>query len=157
MDVQLFKPIVEGTLKTFKVQAGLEIKGGKPFYKGTVEQPKFALAGVIGLASSKFCGSVSLCFPEKVFLGIMGKMMGEEYTEINDELQDGAAELLNIIFGQAKATLNNSGYDLEMAIPTIVRGTELKTSAMSKKPVVVLPFETDLGEFQVEISTDSQR
>ena len=36
LDASFFKPFVEGTLSTLKVQCGLEISTDKPFIKGLV-------------------------------------------------------------------------------------------------------------------------
>jgi len=43
-------------------------------------------------------------------------MFGEKYEKIPEGLQDGAGELMNIIFGYAKKILNEKGYVIEMAI-----------------------------------------
>ena len=157
MDVQFFKPFVDGTIKTLQIQANVEIKTAKPFFKKKEDNPHHAIAGIIGLASARFSGSIALCFPEKVFLYIMSQMLGEEYSEIDDDLQDGVAEMLNIIFGQAKTVLNDQGYKLEMALPNIIRGKEIQTfSVTGGTPVVVLPFTTEVGEFYIEIATQEQ-
>ncbi len=155
LDVRFFKPFIEGTINTLKIQCGIEAKPDKPFIKGQKEQPEFAIAGVIGITSNAFNGTITLCYPEKVFLGVMSKMLGEEYKEITKDLQDGVAELLNIIFGQAKITLSNQGFTIQKAIPTVVRGHQLTTSVLSSGPVMVLPFQTEMGEFHVEICSES--
>ena len=85
----------------------------------------------------------------------MSKMLGETYTAITAELQDGVAELLNIIFGQAKITLSNAGYTIQKAIPTVVRGNQITTSALSKGLFIVLPFLLPVGEFHIEIVTET--
>ena len=82
----------------------------------------------------------------------MSKMLGEEYTEITPDLQDGVAELLNIVFGQAKTTLNERGYALDMAIPNIVSGDSVNLDSITKGKTVVVPFETEFGPFYIEIA-----
>lgn len=153
-DVKFFNPFILGTIKTLNTQCNLEITTDKPFIKGTQPQPLYAIAGVIGITSTAFNGTITLCFPENVFLGVMSKMLGEEYKEINKELQDGAGELLNIIFGQAKTTLSDQGYSIQKAIPTVIRGSAITTTLLSKDPTLVLPFKAEFGIFHVEISTD---
>jgi chemotaxis protein CheX len=155
LDVNFFKPFVDGTLKTLKIQCNLEASPGKPFIKGSQAQPTFEIAGVIGVTSEAFVGNITLCFPGKVYLALMSNMLGENFTEITQDLQDGAAELLNIIFGSAKVVLNQQGYTIKKAIPTVIRGTSLQTSYIGAKQVVVLPFSTEAGEFHIEISTES--
>jgi len=154
MDVQFFKPFVDGTLKVFEIQCKMKAAPIKPFIKGTQPQPSFEIAASIGLTSSAFTGSITLCFPKEVYLALMSNMLGEPYTAITDELSDGAAELLNMIFGSAKVALNPKGYNIQMAIPSIIRGENLKTTHFTRQQVIVLPFETEKGEFHIEISTE---
>jgi len=155
LDANFFKPFIDGAMKTLQISCQIASTPGKPFFKGSAVQPDFSIAGIIGITSQKFTGTITLCFPASVFLGAMNNMLGEKYTEITDELQDGVAELLNIIYGQAKVVLNQQGHNVEKAIPTIVRGEKLRTSILSSSPVMVLPFKTDLGEFHIEICSEA--
>ncbi len=152
IDASFFKPFVEGTLKTFQVQCKTDASHGAPFIKGTKPEPIFAIAGVIDISSSTFCGRISLCLTEAVFLGMMERMLDEPFKEITPELQDGVAELLNMIFGQAKVVLNEQGHTIQKAIPTVLRADQL---VATQAKVVVLPFNTDLGIFHIEIQSDS--
>jgi chemotaxis protein CheX len=131
-----------------------EAKALKPFIKGKEKQPSFDIAGVIGLSSSGFAGTIAICFPSDVYLAAMSNMLGETFTEITPELQDGAAELLNMIFGHAKVVLNQQGYTIQKAIPTVVRGTGIQTTYLGKTSVMVLPFQTEFGEIHIEICSD---
>ena len=49
-------------------------------------------------------------------------MLEEDVGEVDIDNQDGAAEIINIIFGTTKAVLNQRGYSLERAIPSVKRG-----------------------------------
>lgn len=152
-NVEFFKPFVDGTTKTIEVQCSMPVKCGKPFYLDQASQPDANIAGVIGFSGSDVSGSIAICFPEKIFLAIMGNMLGEEFTEMNPELRDGAAELLNIIYGQAKIVLNEKGYEIEMAIPTVVTGEKISAAIVSgSSKTVVIPFEFELGEFTIQIN-----
>lgn len=153
VDVNFLNPFIDGTIETLKLQCSVECSPGKPFKRQKDGSGKIDIAGVIGITSSVFSGSISLCFPATTFLGLMSNMLGEEYTEINTELEDGAGELLNIIFGFAKRVLNEKGYDLEKAIPTIVRGNSLTLKSLPGASTFVLPFESTSGQFYIEIST----
>jgi chemotaxis protein CheX len=156
MDVQFFKPFIDGTKNTLKIQCRLEAVPEKPFLKKGGPKVLFDIAGVIGLTSKAFTGSIALCFPKSVFLALMSNMLGEKFAEITDDMQDGAAELLNMIFGQAKIVLNDAGYEIKKAIPTVIKGNQIETQHLSSGPVIVLPFRTEAGVFHVEIATESQ-
>ncbi len=155
LDAAFFKPFVDGAMKTLEVSCQLKATPQKPFLKGSQQQPEFAIAGVIGLTSAKFKGNITLCFPEKVFLAAMSRMLGEEFKQLTDELQDGVAELLNMIYGQAKVVLNQHGHAIEKAIPSVIRGEKVRTAALSSTPVMVLPFQTEFGEFHIEICSEA--
>ncbi len=154
VDVAFINPFLEATVKTFKVQCSTDCKGGKPVIKSKAFELPINIAAVIGITSKAFSGSIAICFPEKTFLKIMGNMLSETYTEVTQDIEDGAGELLNIIFGQAKIVLNEKGYSIEKAIPTIIRGKELSVSQMTTNPVITIPFESNAGNFSIEIARE---
>jgi len=155
IDFNFIKAFIDTTRLTLKVQCFTEIVPQKPYIKGKGQVPAaIDIAGVIGLTSKHFSGSIALCFPEKTFLSLVGKMLGEEYKEINDEVEDAAGELLNIIFGQAKISLNKKGYEIEKALPSIFRGQDLKVKHLAPAPTVMLPFAVGDMTFHIEVGID---
>jgi len=155
IDVEFINPFVRATQVTLETQANTRVKIGKPYLKKE-EKISFDIAGVISLTSNAFKGSIALCFPAKVFLAIYSNLLGEKHDVITKEIEDAAGEILNIIFGQAKAELNHkAGYQIQKAIPTIVRGTNLEVHHLTRNVAVILPFETDSGVFHLEISTEA--
>ncbi|MFN7685172.1 MAG: chemotaxis protein CheX [Oligoflexia bacterium] len=155
MNVEFFKPFVDGTLETLKVQCSTEARPGKPFFQPAVTSPDPGIAAVIGLTGEGVRASVTLCFPERLFLKVMSNMLGEDCHEMTRELEDGVAELLNIIFGSAKRQINAAGYgNVQMAIPTILKGKGIEARPLTPEgKVVVLPFITPSDdEFQIQIS-----
>jgi len=154
LDTEFYKPFVDGAIKTLNLQCHADTKPEEPFVKGTKPQPRFELAGVIGITSSAFNGTITLCFPKQVFLTLMSNMLGETFTDITDDLQSGAAELLNIIFGSAKAVLNEQGHTIQKAIPTVIKGDSIQTTHLGTGTVMVLPFAAAGGHFHIEVSTE---
>ena len=64
------------------------------------------------------------------------------------------AEILNMIFGQAKKTLNDSGMDIKSAIPTVIRGAGHCLENHAHHPTIVIPFSSpETGPFRSEVST----
>lgn len=151
LDVQFVNPFLAGTIETLKIQAQIEAKAGAPFKKAARDSLSGDISGVIGLVSDHFTGSVVISFPEKTFLAIINKMLGENYTQLTPEIQDGAAELTNIIFGFAKRDLNEKGYGIKMAIPSVVSGKDHSISNNSHHVRISIPFESSAGNFNVEI------
>lgn len=151
IDVKFLAPFIKATTEILKVQANVDSKAGKPRIKAKDEKTRFDIIGIISLVSNVFEGSITLCFSERTFLNICESMLGEEYDKIDDEIEDAAGELLNIIFGVAKAELNDSeNYQIQKAIPTVIRGPGMRVK-QSVGPTIILPFESPAGEFQIEI------
>lgn len=143
---------MKGTTHTLSVQCSYQVQAQPLSLFAPNAQLPADICGVIGLVSSVFVGSVSICFPKKVFLDIVGGMFGETYPEITDELSDGAGELLNIIFGTAKTELTNVGFRVDKAIPTIMRGDNisLRTVVPGGKTILV-PFTHGSEKFHMLI------
>ncbi len=155
LDVSYINPFIDSVVSTLKVQCSVDVVPGKLFLKSKGPSINVDIAAVIGLTSEGFMGSVNICFPKEVFLGIMSKMLGETFTEITQDIQDGAGELLNIIFGQAKKVLNERGFSFEKAIPTIVTGDSLKTTHLTPSPTIVVPFTCEFGPIHIEVTTQT--
>ena len=119
LDLNFINPFILAAVEVLQIQCQIKLEGGKPFLKGKEAQPAFAIASVIGLTSEHFKGAISLNFQEDFYLALLSNMLGEKVTEINNDTQDGAAELLNMIYGSAKTQLNTKGYTLQRAIPTV--------------------------------------
>jgi len=97
---------------------------------------------------------MALCFQAATFLKIYNSMVGEEAKEITAEIQDGAGELINIIYGQAKTILNKNDYKLEMALPTVLVGEKLKIRHQGRAQTIVVPFESDAGPMFIEVMVE---
>ncbi len=158
LDVQFINPFLEATLMTLKKQAHTEAQANKPQLVNLDEKVSFgdiAIAGVISLNTEQFNGTITLAFPEVVFLKIYESMFGEKVDEINADIEDAAAELLNIIYGSAKTKINSQlGFQLEPSLPTILSGEKIKIRQRTYQKILVLPFDTAYGPFHVEISFD---
>lgn len=151
LDTEFVNPFLTATMHVLKVQAGVEVTPGKVYLKKLEDKNYGDVSGIIGIISDAFNGSVVISFPEKTFLKVMSSMLGEEYTKLDKEIIDGAGELTNMIFGQAKVVLNDKGYGIKTAIPSVITGKDHSTLGVTKGPIVVVPFESPAGAFFVEI------
>ena len=155
MEIEFIKPFMSGVLEVMKVQFNCPCKVLAPTPKNKMAiPPQIDIAGIIGLRGDKFNGSIALGLPENVFLKLMSNMLGEEYKTISEEVEDGAGEMLNMIFGHAKTILNEKGYSIEKAIPTVVTGKNLTLKSLPSKNTLVIPFESEFGLFYLEVGSD---
>ena len=151
LDTNFVNPFLTATMHVLEVQANIEAIAQDIYIKKDKDKYFGDISGIIGIVSETFTGSVIISFPEATFLKIMSNMLGEDVSIINKETSDGAGELTNMIFGQAKITLNEKGYGIKTAIPSVVTGKDHSLSSLTTGPVVVIPFKSNAGEFYVEI------
>lgn len=151
LDTAFVNPFLEATLHVLDIQAQIKAKPGKLCLKKNENEFQSDISGIIGIVSDTFNGSVVIGFPASTFLKVMSSMLGDTFTEINKDILDGAGEITNMIFGQAKITLNEKGYGIKTALPSVVHGKNHMLTAQTKGPIVVIPFESSAGNFHVEI------
>ncbi|OFZ16804.1 MAG: hypothetical protein A2Z20_02080, partial [Bdellovibrionales bacterium RBG_16_40_8] len=144
-------PFLTAAIKVLKIQYFTEAKPQKPHSKQSSDKYHGDISGVIGLLSDAFTGSVVISFPSKTFLQLMSRMLKTEFTVINKIIEDGAGELTNMIFGQAKTALNEKGYGVKTALPSVVCGNDHHVELLSTGPRVAIPFNSDAGQFYIEI------
>ena len=151
LDKTLINSFIQGVSKTLETMASTKVTYGKPFV-----EKKFAargeVAGVVGMVSAEYKATLTLSFPKPAILLILENMLGEKYSDITDEVFDAVGELTNMIYGSAKGTLNDLGYNFEMAIPTVIKGQFIMLQH-SKSATLVIPFKlSNQTEFYIEIS-----
>lgn len=157
MNVELINPFVDATKSAFTSMLMLEVGAQKPWFR-TKEKPEGItsdVCSVIGL-SGKARGSVSLGFSMDVARSLVARFVGESDGSklAMEEIGDGVGELVNLIAGGAKATLSERmGADLSISVPTVFSGASLRTRP-DAFPVLVIPFETELGAFHMEIALE---
>ena len=93
-------------------------------------------------------------FCKEVFLKIYGNLFDEEPKEITADMEDAAAEVLNIVYGQAKTELNEKGYDLPRAFPQVLTGEQIQRQATRLEKTMVLPLTCTAGMFYIEIESE---
>lgn len=145
--------ILMGAVKeTFNVQVNcpLEILSAKAVDPEPSHDADITAA--IGLKSSKFVGTLALCFPKATFLGVVNQMLGENHVEITRENSDAASELLNIIYGTARVKLNQEGHDFQPAIPTVAKGKEIQISHGNTPKIVRIECNCPCGPLFLEVS-----
>lgn len=150
INVEFINPFIDATLEVLDVMCST--KAEKDFVFVKEPSDSFGdISGLIPIQSEQYIGSMAITFPEPVYLDIMSKMMGEEYSEINEENRDGVAELCNQIFGNAKAVLATQGFKLDMTLPSIITGNNHVVShAVQVSQVLAVYFKTDVGSFVIE-------
>lgn len=150
-DKRLINAFIDGVTKTLKTMAQTDAKPGKPFIE-TSFVLKGEIAGMVGMVAPPLKGTLLISYSKDSILHILENMLGEKYTEINNDVSDAVGEMTNMIYGSAKTTLNQMGYNFEMAIPSVISGNFTITQA-DRGATLVIPFGLNNGStFYVEIT-----
>ncbi|MCB0329936.1 MAG: chemotaxis protein CheX, partial [Bdellovibrionales bacterium] len=83
MKAEYINPFIESTKNVLKTMAFTEVVGGVPSRKND-EMTRGEVNGLIGMAGSEVSGNMILSFQRDTILGIVSKMLMEEFTELNE-------------------------------------------------------------------------
>jgi chemotaxis protein CheX len=150
LDKRLINAFIDGVSKTMTTMANTKCEIGKPFVEKKFES-KGDVAGLISMMAGTMKGVMTISYEKEVACQIVQNMLNEEHVEVNDQIIDAIGELTNMVYGTAKTTLNELGYNFEMAIPTVVVGN-LKITSYHSGATLVIPFSSNGGNFFVEIT-----
>lgn len=143
---EFLKPYAHGalhTLNSIAPDAGFSAGHHKPLAKG--EKLGIDISGTVAMICSQFEGVMAVAFPKATYLKVVSQMLMEECSDMNAEIEEAAGEITNMVFGHSKKVLEQNGFKLEKAIPTVVRGDNHAISFKADAPVIVLPLNGAFG------------
>ena len=149
MDANLINPFTDAALNVLDTMASTRAQAGKPYIKKD-KVARGDVTGVIG-RTGEARGTISVSFSKKSILSIVSNMFGEEIKELNEEINDAAGEITNVISGQARKKLDEQGMSLKAAIPSVIMGKNHTISHINKNPIIAIPFTTNSGQFIIEV------
>ena len=151
MDVRYINPFIISIKDVFSTMAGVEVQVLKPKMKAE-NSSSVGVTGVIGLTGDA-TGACLLCFPTDVACKLASSFSGEEMSESHPDFADAIGELANMVAGGAKAQFD--GLAVSISLPSVVIGDPhevIVTGAPSGTPRLVIPCQTELGQFHVEVA-----
>jgi CheY-specific phosphatase CheX len=147
--LEFLKTFVDSTKHVFKDFCMLQnISHQKPMLLNKTNTKSYDLEGSIHLHSDFFEGYFYLSFSKEIYFKILELVLGEVYTEINAGNIDFSAELVNMIYGQAKVHLNESGHNFQKVFPKF---TPVPPLHVSSNTVFLIPIETEIGTIDMKV------
>jgi CheY-specific phosphatase CheX len=149
INLEFLKTFVESTKFIFKEFCLLkEIAIQKPALLNATNTKDYALIGHIQLQSDLFTGAFYVCFNKETYLKVVEHVLMEQATEINESNIDFVAEIVNMIYGQSKIALNQSGHNFKKVIPQFSLNPPPHITA---NIVTLVPIETEFGTIDIKI------
>ena len=143
---EFFKDSFQEQLKQF---AGIEAK-----YVGDNNEQnkdeKIFVSSIIGLIG-EVEGSAVLSFSEKLSLKIASAMLMENINEMGYDARDALGEFANIVIGNARNKLVDTGLDVKISPPTIIVGQKHEIFYPPKTIIDELVFQFSDEKFYLTI------
>jgi chemotaxis protein CheX len=149
----IIKQFSEAVQFVMTTMAMVEVSSRTPYVKKD-NTATGDISGVIGFsnAGNHTGGTMSLTFTQESALGIVQNMIGEKYSDLNQDVADAVGELTNMICGQARKNLSEKmNMDFEGAIPTVITGNGHSIRHMSSSAILAMPFYSEYGDLTVEV------
>jgi chemotaxis protein CheX len=149
MRVQVVNRYVQSALTVIEKETGLPVERGGLLLEGNPYTTEDVTA-VIGV-SGQLCGSLYLSMAETVALKLIGAILGQETTELDELGQSGIAELANVIAGTSGIELAEDGIETTINPPLVLvgRGARLSTVEIQR---LVVPLATAYGEVKLHVA-----
>ncbi len=152
MDSSYIIPFVNSVESVFETMLQLPVKVGEPVMKRSGD-PAYDVSGIIGM-SGDVEGSVVLSFPTTTAERVVSLFTGMELAHTHEDFPDAIGELINMITGGAKAKF--TGKDVNISCPSVVVGSDHVVFGRKDVVCILIPCESDCGDFCVEISIRKQ-
>jgi chemotaxis protein CheX len=146
--VEFVNPFIQAASEVLESELGAAVKRGSlRLQKSAVTTDEVtALVGVAGDVS----GIVLYSMSQATALGIVSRMLGQEFEEFDALAQSGIGELGNVITGRAAILLAVAGYPSNITPPSLVvgQGTMITTLDLNR---LVFPLQTDVGGLEIQV------
>jgi chemotaxis protein CheX len=148
VDDKINGAVVDATRNVFKTMLKCEVHAEEPRVKGPNDN-QYDMTGIVAITGSSE-GIVALRVSREIAVQAGEALIGEP-PESEEEITDIVAELTNMVAGNTKANLGQSGTSI--SIPTVIMGRQSISCGSSRTPVVI-PIQSDWGPFSVEITVN---
>lgn len=150
IDINFINPFMEAAVKVLEITSQTKSERESVFVRK--DDSIFGeISTMISINPGKGqVGRLTISFDKPCFLGIANRMLGEKFSDINDDNKDVAGEICNQVYGFAKKKLVTNGYQVLTALPSVIYGDKHQISHVVKGFVLAARFRTPDGVYVVE-------
>ena len=150
VNVEFINPFIDATRNVFSSMCRVETARKKIFVKDDYKMLG-DISGVMELSGTA-AGSVVISMSSELACLVVGNMLGEPpAAELTQDVQDATGEIINMISGQAKASLVKTKYHFTISIPTVVTGPGHEIAHQQGTPNIVVVFEGAGHDFSLQV------
>jgi chemotaxis protein CheX len=150
VNVEFINPFIDATRNVFSSMCRVEIARKKIFVKDDYKMLG-DISGVMQMSGTA-SGSVVISMSSQLACLVVGNMLGEPpATELTQDVQDATGEIINMISGQAKASLVKTKYHFTISIPKVLTGPGHEIEHQPGTPNIVVVFEGAGHDFSLQV------
>jgi len=148
--VEVKTPVVDSVIDLFDTMLSMEAEAVEPEDFPGWEGPR--IAGSISFAG-EIAGNMMVQVTEDFAAVMTAEMLGMEVDEIEgeDEIKDVILEVCNIVAGNLKSTLNDSGLSCVISTPTLTTGKNFDIETLNMARYEKFTFRCQGQNFLVEV------
>jgi chemotaxis protein CheX len=152
MKVEYINPFIGGVFKLFDTMLASKVERGT-LALADKDSAGGDITAIIGL-SGPARGTVALIFPLATAHALVGRLLQLDEKEVDENVSDGVAELVNIVAGSAKAKLANGDRAsvINLGLPTVIRGADYVVGSPKEATWLDVPFSSELGKFNLRVT-----
>ncbi len=150
LDTKFISPFLYGVKKVCRDMAGIDLLAQPPKSVRT-HIPIGDAASIMPMKTPELIGQLCISFTRHGLFEVAESLLGEAVSEINETALDVAGEITNMVTGVAKAKLEASGFDFDMARPVSYSTEEMTRLTLTGSPRIVVPFEISAGRIFVDL------
>jgi chemotaxis protein CheX len=154
MRLEHINPVVKAALDVLRTELATDVKRGP--VSVVRESGKGHDLTILIAVTGALEGVLAYALDKHVACAMASSMMGEEFTELDELVQSGVAEVGNVISGRAMMILANQGLETQIAPPVLLIGHDAKISTLSI-PRLLVPIELAFGTIDMYIALKSSR
>jgi chemotaxis protein CheX len=156
MRVEYINPFIEGVRGLFRTMLDSKVERTDLAVTQGDNVPG-DITALIGLSGSAR-GTVALSFPAETARAVVGRMLHLDNKEVEENLSDGIAEVVNMVAGSAKAKFDTgNGSVIDLGLPTVVRGRSFVVDYPRHTTWLDIGFASELGPFHMRVTFDIKR
>lgn len=154
MDAKIVNPVIQAIVDTLEKIGSISLKVQKPFIK----MDSIARGDITSLITLRgdTSGTIGMSFSGKCILFIVSKMLGEQMTELNDDIKDALGEITNMISGHLTQLFEMMGQNLKASLSQVIMGKNHTISYNSDSVVLAVPCITAHGEILLEMCFEEE-
>ena len=156
MRVEYINPFIIATRKVLSTMAFMDSKPSKPYLKAEGDYKALGDISAVIELSGESKGSIGISFTKKCILQVAKQMFGEEYTELNEDIQDMIGEIVNMVSGEARRELAKLGFHFSAGIPVMSKGEDHLLQHFVQARIITIPFKTASGDYFIEACFDAK-